>query len=141
MAKVQSRHANASAAVLSLLFKVKLLSVFSVIAQYAKYSILQLTVVLAFFYQKTLACPRFVGYNWSFLPPYTPYLFHILQYICPWNFWILVKASSAHFFIIFFMCVPRWREIEIFQPRPVLGQFAAKTGPLEVKSVETARWF
>jgi hypothetical protein len=36
MAKVQSRHANAnaSAVVLSLLFKVKLLSVFSVIAQY-----------------------------------------------------------------------------------------------------------
>jgi hypothetical protein len=31
-------------------------------------------------------------------------------------------------------------EIEISQPRPVPGQFAAKTGPLEVKSVETARW-
>jgi hypothetical protein len=56
MAKVQSRNANASAVVLSLLFKVKLLSVFYVIAQYAKYLILQLTVMLAFFYQKTFAC-------------------------------------------------------------------------------------
>jgi hypothetical protein len=78
MAKVQSRHANASAVVLSLLFKVKLLSVFSVIAQYAKYLILQLTVMLAFFYQKTFACPRFVGCNWSFLPPYT----HIFSTSC-----------------------------------------------------------
>jgi hypothetical protein len=38
------------------------------------------------------------------------------------------------------MFVPRWREIEISQPRPVPGQFSAKTDPLEVKSVEAARW-
>jgi hypothetical protein len=48
--------------------------------------------------------------------------------------------TPAQSFNLADMFVPSWREIKISQRRPVPGQFAAKTGPLEVKSVEAARW-